>query len=683
MFSNDMYPSGGDAYPQDPLFALDTLGSVAGAAQVSMQPSVPTSGPVSDPFDSPGKWFESILADAGREETSPTWLTNLLLSATVDEKIGQSSHPNAGLQQFDWGLTDLLDHELFEPIGTHAPGSPAVPEREADLVLAVEAEEMDGQPHAAELPDGLPRESTWPTIYQPRAPDINIVLPAAQHLAAEEAFSLRLPTVSVQPHAREIMTTLTKHAHRGPWPAPELGNFPTTETLTACINLYLSHFAAWLPVIDCPRGSFRVDKAAPLLLKTVAAVGSAYGRGGVEKLGLPLNELVRREIVFICERDSRFIYETTIIQASLLQAMFGLYSGTPKLFQQAEMARTSLVAACKRKHLLRDGFSAAEELRRSSLAPNPLDLDRALKQDDRRRRLGWSIYLACLFNLPSLLPIHDIRAPLLNLSDPGNSPLFSVVFDQLLSEGQLHPGVGDFGFSILAYSLYRLCQDAAGMQQLLRPSTQQPRYGLEFSPRMKHPQALLDQLARLTLNGALSPTHLLLSCPSMAYYSHINFTRLGFMEDVRNAAGRGGTTSSMQAARASLAISLSSDPDATRNIVAHAALLYCLISRFKFDTPPEVIWMFDVALSLWACLRFGNVLPSASAAIPVVVSWVKTPELETWVKTGGPIIIQGLGGITTASWSQLLQRCAEHLQVSSWELGARYRKVLLDLVAEP
>jgi hypothetical protein len=93
--------------------------------------------------------------------------------------------------------------------------------------------------------------------------------------------------------------------------------------------------------------------------------------------------------------------------------------------------------------------------------------------------------------------------------------------------------------------------------------------------------------------------------------------------------------------------------------------------------------MFDVALSLWACLRFGNVLPSAAAAIPVVVSWVKMPELETWVKTGGPIIIQGLGGITTASWSQVLQRCAEHLQVSSWELGARYRKVLLDLVAEP
>lgn len=93
--------------------------------------------------------------------------------------------------------------------------------------------------------------------------------------------------------------------------------------------------------------------------------------------------------------------------------------------------------------------------------------------------------------------------------------------------------------------------------------------------------------------------------------------------------------------------------------------------------------MFDVALSLWACLRFSNVLSTASATAPIVVSWVKTPELATWVKTGGPIIIQGLGEVTTGSWSQILQRCAEHLQVSSWELGARYRKVLLDLVAEP
>jgi hypothetical protein len=212
MFSNDIFPPSLDAYPQDPLFALDTLGSVAGAAQLSMQPSVPPSGPVSDPFESPGKWFESILADAGREETSPTWLTNLLLSATVDEKIGQSSQPSAGLQQFDWGLTDLLDHELFEPIGTHAPGSPVVPEREADLVLAVEAEEMDGQPHGTELPDGLPRESTWvsdlvmPELTSPSLRYTNLARPTPTSCCQLPSTSLRRkPSVSDSPRSQSSL----------------------------------------------------------------------------------------------------------------------------------------------------------------------------------------------------------------------------------------------------------------------------------------------------------------------------------------------------------------------------------------------------------------------------------------------------------------------------------------------
>ena len=61
---------------------------------------------------------------------------------------------------YDWGFTDLLDHEMFAPMGTHAPNSPEVP-RDFDLVMAVEPEEMDGQPNARELPDGQPPESAW------------------------------------------------------------------------------------------------------------------------------------------------------------------------------------------------------------------------------------------------------------------------------------------------------------------------------------------------------------------------------------------------------------------------------------------------------------------------------------------------------------------------------------------
>lgn len=95
------------------------------------------------------------------------------------------------------------------------------------------------------------------------------------------------------------MSTLIQHAHRAVWPLPDLGDFPSNHSLTQCVNLYLGHFAAWLPVVDCPRGSFRIDKAAPLLLMSMAAIGAVYERGELAKLGLPLNELVRRVIVFI------------------------------------------------------------------------------------------------------------------------------------------------------------------------------------------------------------------------------------------------------------------------------------------------------------------------------------------------------------------------------------------------
>jgi hypothetical protein len=94
------------------------------------------------------------------------------------------------------------------------------------------------------------------------------------------------------------MQILAQHAHRSVWPLPDLASFPSTRTLTACINLYLSNFASWLPIVDSPRGSFRVDKAAPVLLKAMAAVGAVYGSDGLERLASPLNELVRREIVY-------------------------------------------------------------------------------------------------------------------------------------------------------------------------------------------------------------------------------------------------------------------------------------------------------------------------------------------------------------------------------------------------
>lgn len=89
-------------------------------------------------------------------------MQNFLSSATTDHLFdesfdtsfaGTSAPPHA-----EWGFTDVFDVDIFEALGTHALGSP---ERDADLVMGVEPEEVDGRSNVRELPDGQPQHSSW------------------------------------------------------------------------------------------------------------------------------------------------------------------------------------------------------------------------------------------------------------------------------------------------------------------------------------------------------------------------------------------------------------------------------------------------------------------------------------------------------------------------------------------
>lgn len=93
------------------------------------------------------------------------------------------------------------------------------------------------------------------------------------------------------------MLKLVEHSHRGVWPSVDVTNFPSSQSLTLCVNLYQRHFHDWLPLLD--KASFRFSEASPSLLLAMAAIGSEYSRGDVKHLGVALNELVRRGILFI------------------------------------------------------------------------------------------------------------------------------------------------------------------------------------------------------------------------------------------------------------------------------------------------------------------------------------------------------------------------------------------------
>jgi hypothetical protein len=94
---------------------------------------------------------------------------------------------------------------------------------------------------------------------------------------------------------------------------------------------------------------------------------------------------------------------------------------------------------------------------------------------------------------------------------------------------------------------------------------------------------LLDQLAAYTFNSASAPSPLLLTCAALAYHSHLQFTRIGFLDQVKIAAGKSGTLQSRATARQTLSEWINHDRAATRNVFAHGAMLSCLLNRFTFE----------------------------------------------------------------------------------------------------
>lgn len=111
--------------------------------------------PVNDDFDmmglSPTSWLNQLLHSATANPALPLITTNQL-----------ETDPT-----FDWGFSDLTQN-IFDPIATR-PSTPAIGQGQGrgeepakdELVVAVSAEEVDGRPHAKELPDGRPPESPW------------------------------------------------------------------------------------------------------------------------------------------------------------------------------------------------------------------------------------------------------------------------------------------------------------------------------------------------------------------------------------------------------------------------------------------------------------------------------------------------------------------------------------------
>ncbi|BEJ14002.1 hypothetical protein CspHIS471_0311760 [Cutaneotrichosporon sp. HIS471] len=275
---------------------------------------------------------------------------------------------------------------------------------------------------------------------------------------------------------------------------------------------------------------------------------------------------------------------------------------------------------------------------------------------------------ASLFGTLPLVPMCEIDTAL-----PGGDARFPAILAALLENGTLPPSPDDLALSVLAHALNRICLDAAAARGFAAWD-EEGEYALPVAGYNIHPQALLDQLARHTLRLP-APSALVVSCAAVAYHAHLRFSSARFLDDVKAAAGRG--PGGAEDAQARLGGWMRANPRRTRDVMAHAAMLFVLVGQFSFDAPPEALWLFDSALCMWAILEFVGT-PTGDA---IPVSWAPTPAIEAWIDSDiGSLAVPGVG--LADGGSAVLKVAADRLATSPWGIAARYRRVLLGLQGE-
>ncbi|KAL2127172.1 hypothetical protein VTI74DRAFT_11208 [Chaetomium olivicolor] len=556
-------------------------------------------------------------------------------------------------------------------------------------------------PSSELIRDAQPPDTPWPHVYRPSETDSQLSLsPVVQSTSS----IFRDPNLDfIKESSREAMMMLVSTTNQPNWPVVDVTLFPSTQTLSVCVNLYFRNFHDTLPIIR--RSKMLTADAPPILLLATAAIGAMYSRDKLSGLAIALNELTRRAISYMRECDQRVMFDTTFVQASLLQSMFGLFCGSKMLYQHAEISRGSLVTAARRMHLLRPSLSFVKELQKRKEMPTEEELRKAQADDDERRNLGWGIYLydmqiSALLNIAPLLSVSEINVPLpgddeawnITLPYTDHSPSeqdalnFRSVLDSLLSHGTLPQPLSSFGLSVVAHTLYRLCTDAAAFDPIFaQPSLcRNNLYRLVFPPTFNYnPQELLDQLSVSSHSLPNKPNSLIVSVSALSHLGHMQFTWPGFLNNVKIAAGKSGTEESKADARSWVRARIEEDPVGARSILAQAGQLSALLSRFNFDSPAETVLTLDIALTFWAILKFSRPIGDSSPNQKrTMITWFDHAGASEWIRTGGPVSFQGLGDLTDLTSTKVLSIFSERLESMPWGLAQRFKHVLMSLETE-
>ncbi|KAJ5098205.1 hypothetical protein N7532_005206 [Penicillium argentinense] len=185
---------------------------------------------------------------------------------------------------------------------------------------------------------------------------------------------------------------------------------PPAPVINAWVQLYFEHFHPVFPVLH--KASFGSAGTHWLLVFAVSAIGAQFSQLPQAHIcSRAMNEVVRRQAIYLCEIQNRLGRELWMVQVILLNQIAMRYSGERRALEIAEFLQALPVTVARRKQLFTDVMSLT----------NMSSLDLSLQQkwqvwvlDEERRRTGFAIWLidqACEthFDLTPIMRIEELQ----------------------------------------------------------------------------------------------------------------------------------------------------------------------------------------------------------------------------------------------------------------------------------
>ncbi|ODN81756.1 hypothetical protein, variant [Cryptococcus amylolentus CBS 6039] len=553
--------------------------------------------------------------------------------------------------------------------------------------------------------EGRREEGPWPNVFKPNVPDRPL-----------KVKNVTFPRPNTGPgfvsqSSRNAMLSMIYLSHQPQWLMPEVDDFPDHDTLSHFVDNYFEHFHPIFPIIHRP--TFVSEDIPAVLLLSVAAIGANFSGPEYSSLAVALCELARRMITWVRGSDQRAKFDHNLLLAFTLQTALGCSCGSREMFYHAEIFRCSIVTTCRRLHLLRGLDTATEELYMKGSNPSVEERYKAYLSDERRRRLGWGVYLldaqmTALLSLPPIFTVTEARivppseeslwnAPNANAwaaiiqrgeaVDPRIStrPKFSRLLTMCLAGDSISIKMSDFTLTLFTFTAWRMLFDQRLLQKALGVGMSENGMDMPSQPADCHivdsqPGLLLTRLATASMSSR-SPSHFRVIPSSVYHHAQMFFTRPGLLQRMKHVSGKYEPDMTQEGSLIWLKTWMA-DGKEVRKVLWHAGVLGALLVEFPRNSAADMFLTFDCALMFWVILKYAphQLVSSTAESVFFEAKWFDIIPPDMWIAHGGSINFPFLGSSATWTIPAILRHFMERLSKMPWGLALQNKLVLEKLL---